>query len=151
MTASPVKFARGTKLLIKVGNAASPEAFSVYCTVNAQRGIQFTAAMQEDAIPDCTDPDLPAWLTRDKVSMGATVTGGGILNTTDLSAFFTWFTSKSTKNVQIWVDVSNANGGGYWSGAFHLTEFNPTGEPRATIQCTLTLVSDGVITWTAAT
>lgn len=143
-----VKHARGVKLLLKVGDAGSPEVFTTYCTVNAARGITFTAAANEFNIPDCDDPDLIGWLAREKVSLSVAVTGAGILNTPDVEAFFTWWSSENSQNCQIVVDVLAADGGRIFEGAFHLTEFAITGDRGAKMQCTLTLASDGQVTIT---
>jgi hypothetical protein len=141
-----VQHARGVKLLVKVGDGASPEVFTAKCTLNAARGISFSATTRDFAIPDCSDPDLIAWLAREKESLGVTVTGGGMLNTPDSDEFFDWWKSEDTKNVQIVVDVPGADGGIIFEGAFHLTEFALSGDRGGKIEATLTLQSDGEVT-----
>lgn len=141
-----VKHARGVKLLLKVGNGMSPEGFTAFCTINAARGITFTAAMNEFNIPDCDDPDTIGWLAREKVSLSIGVTGAGVLNTPDVQDFFDWWKSESSKNCQIVVDVASVDGGVIFEGAFHLADFAITGDRGAKMQCTLTLASDGQVT-----
>lgn len=144
-----VKHARGVKLLLKVGDGASPETFAAYCTVNAARGITFTSATNDFNIPDCDDPDQIGWLAREKVSLSVAVTGAGILNTPDVQDFFDWWSSENSKNCQIVVDVPSADGGVIFEGAFHLTEFAITGDRGAKQEANLTLASDGEVTCTA--
>lgn len=141
-----VKTARGVKLLLKVGDGNSPEIFAAFCTINAARGISFTAAMNEFNIPDCTDPDLIGWLAREKVSLSVGVTGAGILNTPDVQEFFDWWSGEDSKNCHIVVDVPSVDGGVIFEGAFHLTEFGITGDRGAKQEATLTLASDGAVT-----
>lgn len=141
-----VKHARGVKLLLKVGDGASPETFAAFCTVNAARGITFTSAANDFNIPDCTDPDQIAWIAREKVSLSVAVTGAGILNTPDVQDFFDWWTSENSKHCQIVVDVPSADGGQIFEGSFHLLDFAITGDRGAKMQATLTLASDGEIT-----
>ena len=144
-----VKHARGVKLLLKVGDGASPEVFTAYCSINAARSLQGTAATNEFNIPDCDDPDALAWVTREKVSISYSVTGAGILNTPDVQDFHDWLDSITSKNCQIIVDVPSADGGVIFEGAFHLTEFQITGDRGGKIECTISLASDGTVTVTA--
>lgn len=146
MSSNPVKNAKGVKLLLKVGDGGSPtENFTTYCSVNAARGITFTAQANEINIPDCSDPEKIAWLAREKTTLSVGVTGAGMLNTPDLDDFFSWWTSEDSRNCQIVVDVPSVDGGAVFAGAFHLTEFAVTGDVGARIQVSLTLASDGEV------
>lgn len=146
-----VKHARGVKLLLKVGNGASPEVFTAFCTVNAARGISFTAAMREFNIPDCADPDEIAWVAREAESLSVNVTGAGILDTGDTEDFYDWWVSGESKNCQIVVDVPSADGGVIFEGLFKLPEWSITGDRGAKQEASLTLASDGEVTCTANT
>lgn len=141
------KTAKGTKLLIKVGDGATPtEAFAVMCTINAERGIQFTADTNDVTVPDCADPDLLAWTEREKRAIQATISGAGVLNTPDIATFFAWVSSSAVKNVKVVVDVPSADGGRIFSGAFHCTQFELTGNVGDKVQCSIQLQSSGAIT-----
>lgn len=146
-----VQHARGVKLLVKVGDGATPEVFSVYCTINAARGITFTSATNEFPEIDCSNPDQVSWLVREKSTLSVNVSGAGMLNTPDTEAFFLWWKDEDPKNCQVIVDVPDADGGVIFEGAFHLTEFGITGDRGAKMEATLTLVSDGEVTATANT
>jgi predicted secreted protein len=146
-----VKHTRGVKLLLKVGDGAEPEVFAQYCSINAERGITFTATTNDVDIPDCEDPDLLAWVVREKASLSVSVTGSGTLNTPDVEDFFAWFNSPDAKNCKIIVDVAAADGGVTFTGAFHLTEFSLTGNRGEKMQASVSLASDGAITSAANT
>lgn len=146
-----VKHARGVKLLLKVGDGAGPEVFTAKCSINAARGISFSAQTNDFNVPDCADPDLIAWIVREKVSLSVSINGAGILNTPDVEPFFVWFASELSKNCQLHLaDVLAADGGGYFAGAFHLTDFQITGDRGGKMEVSLTLASDGAVTWTDA-
>jgi len=146
-----VKYLRGVKLLVKVGDGESPEVFTTYCTINAARGISFAASTNDFNIPDCADPDLMAWLVREKVSISGDISGAGTLNTPDTEEFFDWVKSPDTRNVQVHLDaVSMANGGGYWAGAYHCTQFEVTGDRGGIAEASVQLLSSGEVTWTDA-
>jgi len=146
-----VKHARGVKLLLKVGDGASPEVFTAFCTINAARNIKGTTTTNSFNIPDCADPDLLAWVSREKVSIEYSVTGAGILNTPDVQDFSDWLADENSKNCQIVVDVPSADGGVIFEGAFHLTDFDITGDRGKKMEATLTLASDGPVTVVANT
>ncbi len=147
-----ITHARGVKLLLKVGDGGDPsETFTAYCTVNAARGITFTAATNDFNLPECSDPDQIAWVAREKVSLSVAVSGAGILNTPDVQDFFDWWSDDASKNCQIVVDVPSADGGVIFEGAFHLTEFAITGDRGGKQEATLSLASDGEVTAVANT
>lgn len=146
-----VASANGVLLLVQIGNAASPEVFSHDCLINAERGIVFGTETNEIIVPDCDSPSSMAWKEVLKDGAMATVTGSGILHTTTAkSQWYDWLVSAATKNVRINLNVSNALGGGYWGGAFHLTNFEMTGARNDYINANVTIMSSGALTWTAA-
>lgn len=147
---APVKTINGQKLLVQIGDGAEPEVFAVDCLINSERGIQFSSDTNEIVVPDCDDPDAPAWKESTKDGLSATVSGAGMLHTTSVETWFDWFRSKDTKNVRVKVDVSAANGGGYWQGAFHLTAFEITGNRNDKATVSVTLTSSGIVAWTDA-
>lgn len=145
-----VKTMNGTLLLVQISDGASPEVFAHDCLINAERGIQFSSDTNEFLVPDCDTPEEPAWKETTKDGLSASITGGGMLHTTSVSTWFTWFKDDATKNVRVNVNVSLANGGGYWAGAFHLTGFEVSGNRNEKATVSVTLISSGPITWTAA-
>jgi hypothetical protein len=146
------KVVRGKSLLIKVSDGGSPTPVYAHpCLINAARGIVFTAESNQTRIPDCDDPELISWIKREKTALGATINGAGVLNTPDTQEYFDWWKSASPKVIRIELNgVSGANGGGYFAGSFHLTNFEITGDIGEYAQCSLSLESDGEITWTDA-
>jgi hypothetical protein len=140
-----VKYASGVKLVIMVGDGGSPEVFTPYCTVNALRSIKGDTATNDFNIPDCDDPDLIGWLVREKVSLSYTLGGAGILNTPDVQAFTDWLADPLSRNCQIIVDVASTDGGVIFTGPFHLTSFEITGDRGKKMEATLAMVSDGEI------
>lgn len=143
------KNVRGTKILVKVGDGEVSETFAHNCSINGARSFQLSAGTNEIAVPDCDDPELMAWLVREKVSLGGTVQGAGVLNTPDIALFEGWARDSDPKNCRIVVDVPGADGGGYWEGAFHCTDFTINGDRGQSTDISVTLVSTGELTFTA--
>lgn len=140
----------GTKLLIQVGDGAGPEVFTADCLINTERGIQFSADTKDFVVPDCTNPDDPAWKQVLKDGLSAAINGAGLLHTGSVETWFNWWKSKDTKNIRVKIDVAAAAGGGHWQGAFHLTSFEITGNRNELATVSVGLVSSGALAWTDA-
>lgn len=124
---------RFAQFLIKIGTGAgSPEVFDAPCGVTS-KGFNRTAALNETNVPDCDDPDLPAWLERDIVSNSAEMALSGVVDDGDFDVWDTWFNDGSTKNVQVILGTR------VWQGAMVLGTLNLTGErgTRVTFEASL--------------
>lgn len=133
---------RGTQLYIKVGDGASPETFAHPCLINTKRGIKFASSTNKVIVPDCDNPDDPAWSEAIKDALSATIDGAGVLDNKPATITFydNWFRSPTSKNVQVWLGAV-----GYFQGAFHLTGWEANGDRNANAEAALTLESDGPI------
>lgn len=133
---------KGTALYIKVGNAASPEVFAHPCLINAKRGIKFTSNTNKIIMPDCTNPDDPAWNEAIKDGLSASIDGAGKLDNVlaTIQFYDTWFRAGDPKNVQVWLGTV-----GRWPGAFHLTNFEISGDRNDYAEVSLTLESTGAL------
>lgn len=146
-----VKSLNGTKLLVQISDGASPEVFAHDCLINTERGIAFASETNRQVIPDCDDPDSPAWSVITKDGLTATITGAGMLHTGSVEDWNTWFNSDDAKNIRVLLNgVTLANGGGHWAGAFKLTGWEITGSRNEKATVSVTLESDGVVTWVPA-
>ena len=135
----------GTKLLILVGDGATPEVFSGPCGLTS-RGIAFTASTNSTLIPDCDDPELPAWEAKDVNSIAAQVTGNGVMAVESFNIWNNWFQAAVGKNCQISLAAPNL---GYWSGSFILTSLRYGGERGNKVTVDVTLDNNGAVIWTA--
>lgn len=131
---------RGAALLMKVGDGEDPETFAHPCSINSERGIVFAAETRNNNVPDCDNPEKVVWQGTEKASLGATCTGGGTLHKADDAMFFAWFKSEIPKNVII------IDGNRKYEGAFHLTQYEKTGNLGEKVQVRISLASDGEVT-----
>lgn len=136
---------KGQLMALQVGDGASPEVFSTYCSVNAERGISFTAETNDVALPDCTDLELVDWIAREKVSLSAGITGGGMVHKADVPKFYEFLTDLDSRNCRITIP---GTGGTVFAGKFHLSAFEVTGGRNERATCSITLASDGPVTAT---
>lgn len=136
--------ATGSKLSIWLGDGASPEVFAAPCGLRT-RGINFTGNANDEIIPDCDDPDAPAWVARTIQSLQAGIRGSGLLAKEALDSWQGFYFGAASKNCRVIIDW----GGGVnrrYDGGFVCTAFNVTGEQGSRIQVEIALDSDGVVT-----
>ena len=141
--ANPVKTLPGEKLLIEIGDGGSPEVFAHPCMINAERGLQVTSEINEFITPDCDDLTIPAFKEILKDGIQLSVSGGGLLHTTDFNEWYQWSKSDDAKNVRININVSTALGGGTILAAMKLTAFNLVGNRKENSTVEVTLLSHG--------
>jgi hypothetical protein len=133
----------GRRLLIRVGNGASPEVFSLFCTFNGDRAIQFDAASTDEMDMDCDNPTAVAWTVTQVDSLSATVSGAGRVKAVDVPEFFDWFASGEARNAQVEID---APGGVQFDGQLLLLSWNVTGGETGSATADLTMKFTGRVT-----
>lgn len=149
---APIKLLNGEQLLVQVGDGQTPtEGFAHDCLINTERGIQFSSSTNDTVAPDCNSPELPGWIVRNKDGLSATITGAGKVHVSSLKAWYAWYAGNDTKNVRTRVNAPSADGGGYWQGAYHCTDFQVTGTRKEHADVSVTLMSSGAVAWTDAT
>jgi hypothetical protein len=132
------------EFLVQVGDGASPEVFAAPCGLTA-KGFNQSASTQETSVPDCTNPDAPAYVERAVDTISAEITGSGVMATEAFTTWQAWFDSSLSKNCRVYPKGSS---GGYWSGLFILSSFNLTVNRGQKVEVSVTMVSDGQYIWT---
>lgn len=137
----------GTKLLILVGDGASPEVFAAPCGLTTT-GINFTASTNSTLLPDCEDPEAPAWEAKDINGLSAQVTGTGVMAVESFEVWNDWFQSADLKNCQIKLDDAAL---GHWAGQFVLSSLKYGGQRGNKVTVDVTLDNSGAVPWVPAT
>lgn len=136
----------GTKLLILVGDGATPEVFAQPCGLTT-RGIDFSASTNTTLIPDCDDPEAPAWEAKDVNALSASVTGNGVMAIESFDIWNDWFQEAQARNCQIKLDSALL---GYWAGQFILTGLKYGGQRGQKVTVDITMANTGAVTWVPA-
>lgn len=134
---------KGTKILVLLGNGASPEVFAHPCSINGDRGFNREASVTEEPDQDCDAPYLPGWLVRTVDGFSASISGAGRIKRGDLPMFDEWFESGESRNVKVKIDEAD---GRTYSGAFLLTTLNLTGGDSGSATFDIALQSTGTVT-----
>lgn len=136
---------RGVRLLIKVEDTKGSGTWSTLCTVSAERGITFTNALTEQVIPDCTDLEQIASISREKASHSVAATGGGLVHKQDLKRLEVIRLEPDSWSCKIIVDDDDAANIITYTGNFHLGEFAMTGNRGNKVEGTMSFASDGPV------
>ena len=122
------KTLRFAQQLLMIGDGATPtEAFEAPCGLTT---LNLTVNIETNTVnvPDCDDPDLPAWLVSDEVSKQMVVGGQGVLDTDSMQIYRDWLMAGGEKNIRWFTDGLAADGGGYWQAPALMTTYEETGE-----------------------
>ena len=143
---------KGRALLVKIGDAASPEVFSNLCGLTTK-----TLTINNNAIdvttPDCTTPEGQLWREVQTGMRTVSVAGNGYfedatsetrLKTVTMGSGAT-DTAEAIANFEIVVPDF-----GTFAGAFHVDSLEYAGEQEDGVTYSLSISSSGAVTFTAA-
>lgn len=143
----------GNQLLIQVGDGADPEVFSHPCMINTTRSIDLTVDTVERSIPNCTNPESPAYRSLFKTGFKMDVEGAGLLHLPNYSDWREWLVDPDPRNCRILFNKLLADGGGYESVQLHLTQLRvggAGGENAEFVEVNVRLQSHGAFSWVDA-
>ena len=146
--AKPVTVKFG-KFFVRLSDGETPPNFVAPCGFTS-KSFTRNKTMNEVQVPDCDDPDAAAWSERDVQSMSATVNGSGVLAK---SAVPVWEeVLASTDSIECEVEMEYPDGGSdVYTGLFHVESFEITGALGERVQVSVTMQSDGEITYERST
>lgn len=140
---------RGAHVGIFLEDTANPGTFLKPCGLSTN-SISFSKNLNEVTVPDCDDPDLPAWIERETASLTMSASGSGILAAEAVDTWDAAWRDTDSINARIYVGkADNTVNGKYWAGRIHLESFEVSGNTGEKAQVTVSLVSDGEITYNA--
>lgn len=142
---------RGTYFVLGMGDGATPtETFTALCGINT-RSLAYQANTNDQFTRDCADPEnVPirrAIVTGEQWDL----TGEGTLNRSQLATIEA--AKGLPKNYRLWYTepADNEVYQGYWQGQYILTGITVTGGDEEFATISLTMVSDGEVTFTEVT
>lgn len=145
--AKTLKFAQ---IIMMIGDGATPtEAFTAPCGFES---LSMTVNIETNTtnVPDCTDPDLPAWLQSDEVSKQMVLQGDGVLDTDAMQEWREWLFAGGEKNVRYITSGTAAEGGGYYQAPAILTTYEESGSRGERWQVSVGVTLNGRPTFTPA-
>lgn len=135
--------------LLMLGDGAEPEVFAAPCGFTS---LNLTVNIETNStnVPDCLDPDLPAWLESDEVSKQMAVGGSGVIDRDAIQVWRAWLMDGGEKNVRWMTAGTAAEGGGHWEAPGILSTYEETGERGQRWQLNVGITLNGAPTWVDA-
>lgn len=144
--ARPTTFV-GSSVAIFLESSTTPGTYTRPCGLNSHTAT-FSKNTTDVMVPDCDDPELPAWVARGVESLDFSAQGSGILAAEALDDWWAAFNTTESIPARIYVGKpTDAANGRYWQGLVHVTSFEVTGERGDRAQASVTVVSDGELTY----
>lgn len=144
--ARPTTFV-GSSVAIYLESSTTPGEFNRPCGLNSHSAT-FTKNLTEVMVPDCDDPELPAWVARGVESLDFSANGSGILAAEALDDWWGAFNTTESVLARIYVGkATDTANGRYWQGMVHVNSFEITGERGNRAQASVSVVSDGELTY----
>lgn len=133
---------------IELGDGATPtEVFTKVCGFTEIQ-MTFEKELNDTVVPDCDDPDAPAWTQRDAVSQSASFSCSGVAGVAAIPLMQSAFADGASRNTRIRL-VGGGSGGGtpdrLISGKFH-TKYSLSGQRGERWQVEFSGESDGAVT-----
>lgn len=148
--AKPTTYA-GSTVAIFLEDPATPGQFIRPCGLTSHTAT-FTKNMQETNVPDCDDPELPAWIERGVDTLDFSANGSGVLAAESVDVFWAAFNTTESVPARIYIGkADDAANGRYWEGNIHVSSFEVTGERGSKAQISIAVVSDGELTFHSVT
>lgn len=137
---------RGSVVALYLPDPVTTGLFLKPCGLT-QHTASFTKNMNEIDVPDCDDPDLPAWIEREVQSLDFSVTGSGVLAAEAVDTWWDAFNSTESLMSRIYIGrIADVDIGRYWQGRIHVNSLEITGNRGERAQVSLGAASDGEMT-----
>lgn len=137
------------KFFVRLSDGSSIPQFTAPCGFTS-KSFSRSKTLGEVNVPDCDDPDAPAWVERDVQSMSATISGDGVLAK---DAVPVWEDAlASVESIECEVELEYAGGDSdIYTGFFHVESFEITGALGERVNVSVSMQSDGEITYARST
>jgi hypothetical protein len=137
----------GSSVALFLESSTTPGTYLRPCGLNNHTA-SFSKEFQTVEVPDCDDPELPAWIERGVQSLDFSASGTGILAVEAVDEWWDAFNTTESINARIYIGKpDDATNGRYWQGKVHVSGFEVTGERGGKAQATVSIVSDGELTF----
>lgn len=139
------------KLLIQFGDGKVPEEFKHACTINTSQDFAIEATTTDGTEPNCEDPNAPGWVLRAVDTLSASINGAGTMDPVSYGSLRDKILSGESFSVRVLLDGLTAQkGGGYFEGAYVMTNLGIAKEGKGYLTSSVALQSNGEVKWVPA-
>lgn len=134
---------------VRLSDGGSPAQFVAPCGFTS-KGLTRSKTFGEVNVPDCDDPDAPAWIERDVQSMTASISGEGVLAREAVPVWEAAMASNSSIAAEVEIVWPNGSSD-IWTGNFHVESFEVTATLGERVSVSVSMQSDGEIAYARET
>lgn len=132
---------------VMLGTFVASPVYSAPCGFNS-KSLTLSKELNDISIPDCDNPDAPAWIGRDVSSMSASVTGEGVVAESALPIWLEAY--KKSEPVPVKIVMTGSAQTYTFTGKMHVASLAFEAELGGRVNITVDLQSDGELSQTSA-
>lgn len=136
----------GRALLVKIGDAATPEVFSNLCGLNS-KSLTINNSSIDVTTPDCTTPEGALFTATLAGLKNISVSGDGFFEDSTAEARMNTVAMAADNSVNMEIFVPDF---GTYAGGFRISSLEFGGETEGGVTYSISLESNGTVTFTAA-
>lgn len=140
--------ARFGKFRVLIGDSASPINYTAPCGFTS-KSLVLSKNLTDVNIPDCDDPDDPAWVGRDVESLTASITGEGVMAYESIERWMLAFEDVDSVHIKIEIEFPLVTY--VYTGLMHLSSLTMGAEAGGRITANVEMQSDGELVRTVTT
>jgi hypothetical protein len=132
--------ARFGKFRVMLGDGGSPQTYAAPCGFTS-KSLVLSKNLSEVNLPDCDDPDAPAWVGRDVESLTAAISGEGVMAAESAEDWMAAF--EDTDSVPVRVEIEFPTITHVYEGFMHVASITMGAEQGGRVTCNVDMQSDG--------
>ncbi len=136
----------GRALLVKIGDGEASETFANLCGLNS-KSLTINNSSIDVTTPDCTSPEGALWTQTLAGLKNVSASGDGFFEDSTAEARMNTVAMSADNSVNMQIVVPDF---GTYAGAFRISSLEYGGETEGGVTYSLSLESNGAITFTAA-
>jgi hypothetical protein len=136
------------KFRVLLGDSNSPINYTAPCGFTS-KSLVLSKNLTEVNLPDCDDPDAPAWVGRDVQSLTAAISGQGVMAYESADTWLTAF--ESTDSIPVKVEIEFPLVTFVYTGLMHIATMTLGAEQGGRITNNVDMQSDGELVRTITT
>ena len=136
----------GRALLVKIGDGEASETFSNLCGLNS-KSLTINNSSIDVTTPDCTSPEGALWTQTLAGLKNVSASGDGFFEDSTAEARMNTVAMSADNSVNMQIVVPDF---GTYAGAFRISSLEFGGETEGGVTYSLSLESNGAVTFTAA-
>jgi len=130
----------GGNIFIYLGNNANPTVYTAPCGF-LSRSVSFSRNLNETRIPDCDDPDAPDWIVRHVGSLSISVSGEGVVASSNVETWLNAFDTADAAKVKLEVVFPDKKV--TYTGEMQLESVEIAGTHGETVSLNISMQSSG--------